>query len=382
MLVRYKMLRDLRQMRRTQISRIDNMVAWCVASRRITCVMKRVLQQSARQFLGKLARFAGPLVGLALVIGTGGCASHRPAPLLIEHQAMAAPACLSDKALSLKLVTYNIWGLPSWMTGARPGRYLPIARELERLDPDIILLQEAWTAKARKSAPANGRWAIARAAGQHTFFQQSGLVTLSKYPIISGEFYPFSRAAYLDRFVNKGVLKVTVLLPDGQVLNVWNVHLQKGGPPEIRRSQVRELSSRVQSAQDGQIADLVGGDFNCTPESPLCRELANSLGPSMQQLAGAEPFVTWDGLSAKPSAGKTIDYVFIRPRATCQTLQPAPHVAFAAPPLKQRLSDHLGIEAVVNLSPASSLAGVAGPLPEGSPLRTVEAGQTMYGGGD
>ena len=100
-----------------------------MASRRITRLMKRALQQSTRPFLGKLARFAGPLAGLALVIGTGGCASHRPAPLLIEHQARAAPACLSHKAVSLKLLTYNIWGLPSWMTGARPGRYLPIARE-------------------------------------------------------------------------------------------------------------------------------------------------------------------------------------------------------------------------------------------------------------
>ena len=295
---------------------------------------------------------------------------------------MAVPASSSEKGLGLKLVTYNIWGLPSWMTGARPGRYPPIARELERLDPDIILLQEAWTAKARRSAPANGPWAMARAAGQHTFFQQTGLVTLSKYPIIGGEFYPFARAALPDRLVNKGVLKVTVQLPGGQVLNVWNVHLQEGGPPEIRRSQIRELVARVLAAEDGQIADLVGGDFNCTPQSPLYRELVDSLGPSVQQLGGADPFVTWDGLSAKPGAGQTIDYIFIRPRTTCNSLQAAAHVAFTAPGLEQRLSDHLGIEAVVNLSPASSLTAVAGPLLESPPLRTVAARQTTYGGGE
>ena len=206
------------------------------------------------------------------------------------------------------------------------------------------MLQEAWTAKARKAAPANGHWGIARAAGQHTFFQQSGLVTLSKFPILGGEFYHFSRAAYPDRIVNKGVLKVTVQLPGRQVLNVWNVHLQEGGWPEIRQSQVRELVARVQAATDGQIADLVGGDFNCTPESPLCRELANSLGPSVQQLGGTAPFVTWDRLSAKPGAGQTIDYIFIRESTTCQTVQAAAHVAFAAAALEQRLSDHLGIE--------------------------------------
>ncbi|MCX6929744.1 MAG: endonuclease/exonuclease/phosphatase family protein, partial [Verrucomicrobia bacterium] len=308
---------------------------------------------------------------MALAIGAAGCANHRPAPLVVEQRAITASASSTEKELGLKLVTYNIWGLPSWMTGAPPGRYPQIARELERLDPDIILLQEAWTANARKAAPTNGTWAIARAAGQRTFFQQSGLVTLSKFPILGGEFYPFSRAAYPDRFVNKGVLKVTVQLPRGQVLNVWNVHLQEGDWPKIRRSQVRELVSRVQAAKDGQIADLIGGDFNCTPESPSCRILANSLGPSVLQLDGTAPFVTWDKLSAKPGAGQTIDYIFIRESASCQTVQAAAHVAFAAAALEHRLSDHLAIEAVVNLSLGSGQTGMVGPLFEGPPMRTV-----------
>jgi len=271
----------------------------------------------------------------------------------------------------LKLVTYNVWGLPSWMTGAQRGRYPRIARELQRLDPDFILLQEAWTAKARKAAPADGRWGLARADGQHTFFQQSGLVTLSKCPILGGEFYPFSRAAYLDRFVNKGVLKVTVQLPDGQLLNIWNVHLQEGRWSDTRQSQVLELVARVRAAEDGQIADLVGGDFNCTPESPMGQELARSLGASVVQLGGVEPFVTWDGLSTKPGAGKKIDYVFVRERAIFRDLQAVPRVVFAAAKPEQRLSDHLGIEAVMNLSPAIALAGAVRPLPESLPLPTV-----------
>ncbi len=343
---------------------------------------KGLLPQSVRRWVGRLTRFAGPLTGLALVIGAGGCATGRPAALVVERPAMAVSASGSEGKLRLKLVAYNIWGLPSWMTGARPDRYPRIARELERLDPDIILLQEAWTAAARKSAPACGPWAIARAAGQHSFFQQTGLVTLSKFPIIGGGFYPFSRSAFPDRLVNKGVLKVTLQMSGGQVLNVWNVHLQDVGPVEIQRWQARELIARVQAAEDGQIADLVGGDFNCTPESSVCRELVKALGPPVQKLNGAEPFVTWDGLSAKPGVGQAIDYVFIRERTNPECLQAVARVAFTAASVKERLSDHLGIIAEVNWSPVPSLANTVGPPVKPLPLPAVAADQAMSAGGE
>jgi len=293
-----------------------------------------------------------------------GCASRRPAPVAIEGQAITRPASCSATGLNLRCVTYNIWGLPGWMTGAPSGRYPRIERELERLDADIILLQEAWTRNARRAVPTNGLWAIARGAGQHTFFQQNGLVTLSKFPIVGGEFYPFSRAAFPDRVVNKGVLKVTVQIPNGRLLNIWNVHMQDGHATSIRGTQVHELIALVQATEDGQVADLVGGDFNCTPDSPLCSELIRDLGPSLQQLSGCECFTTWDGLSKKPGAGHMIDYIFIHERATFDGLQASQQVAFTADKLKDRLSDHLGIEAVVNLNSARSVAGVIGGSPE------------------
>ncbi len=345
-----------------------------------TPVMNRLLSHTAHRSLGTWVRCAASLAGLVLVIETSGCASHRPAPVLVQPQAVGAPMTDPEGGLSLTLVTYNIWGLPSWMTGAPSGRYPRIARALERLDPDIILLQEAWTSKARKAAPASGRWSVARAAGQHTFFQQNGLVTLSKFPIIGGEFYPFSRAAFPDRFVNKGVMKVTVQLPGGRLLNIWNVHMQEGGRPELRLSQIRELVSHVEAAEDGQIADLVGGDFNCTPESCFCRELTSALGPTVQQLSGADPFVTWDGLSSKPGKGETIDYIFIKARTPLEDLRAVPHLTFTAPTRQQRLSDHFGIEAVVNLSPAPSLAGAPGPLPRSHSSPAAGVSRTAYAG--
>lgn len=302
------------------------------------------------------------LLAVPLAIIMGGCASNRPTSLVIQAPAGAPRAIDLGGNLSLKLVTYNIWGLPWWLNGARPSRYTQIAHELERLDPDIILLQEAWTAKARSSAPRDGRWLIARGAGQHLIFQQNGLVTLSRFPIIGGAFYPFSHAAFPDALVRKGVLKVTLSMPEGQMLNVWNAHLQDAGRSDVRRTQIKELIARVKEAEDGQIADLVGGDFNCTPESPLFRELEKALGPTVQTLGGIHPFVTWDGLSSKPGAGQTLDYIFVRARVALGKMDAVPHVAFDARTRRERLSDHMGIEAVVSLTPTRVLATLPAPI--------------------
>jgi len=331
-----------------------------------------------RDSLSQVARGDGSLAVLLFVIGTSGCASHRPAQLQLQPPARVSPLRNTETAQSLRLLSYNIWGLPGWMTGARSGRYPQIARQLERMNPDIILLQEAWTARARKSAPATGSWWTARAAGQHTFFQQSGLMTLSKFPIIGGEFYPFSHAAFPDRLVSKGVLKTTICLPDGSILNVWNVHLQEGGPAAVRRSQVQELVSHVEAAEDGQIADLVGGDFNCTPESPFFRELQQALGPTVYELGGEKPFVTWNNLSAKPGAGQTLDYIFVREHQVQQSVEAFSRVAFTSPSPAQQLSDHLGLEAVVRFSPAAGLAGLDGPIFQPAPIRVVASRPSIY----
>jgi hypothetical protein len=132
------------------------------------------------------------------------------------------------------------------------------------------------------------------------------------------------------------------------------------------------LVSHVQAAEDGQIADLVGGDFNCTPESPFFQELHQALGPTVYELGGDNPFVTWNNLSAKPGAGQTLDYIFVREHQVLQSVEAFARVAFTGSSPAQQLSDHLGLEAVVKLSPSVGLAGLNRPLFQ--PTRTRVAG--------
>src|SRR5690348_6948823 len=97
------------------------------------------------QFSPKTRRSAGLVASGLLAVAIISCANHGPATILIQHPVSISSSNTLGDEIHLRLVTYNIWGLPSWMTGARQGRYPRIARELKRLEPDLILLQEAWT---------------------------------------------------------------------------------------------------------------------------------------------------------------------------------------------------------------------------------------------
>src|SRR5260370_15034888 len=214
--------------------------------------------------------------------------------------------------VDLRVVSFNVWGLPAWMNGASVDRYPLIARQLELLRPDLVLLQEVWTKEAAASAPAGAEWSAAWSSGQANFFRENGLLTISRHPILGGEFHPFHASALPDSLVKKRALKVTIELSGGLRLNVWNVHLQAGGADAVRSRQIAELVRWVNAAQDGQIADLVAGDFNCTPDSPQYRALFEQIGPSLQAISGEPGFTTFDGLSTKSGVSQTLDHAFIR----------------------------------------------------------------------
>src|SRR5262245_44231652 len=218
------------------------------------------------------------LAPLAIALLSAGCASYSPRPVVIKPATAPATVWVADSGrVDLRMGSFNIWGLPGWMNRASSSRYTRIARELESLHPDLILLQEVWTKRALRSAPTGPEWFTARGSGQANFFQENGLLTISRHPILGGEFHPFHAAALPDYLVKKGALKVTIELPGGQRLNVWNVHLQAGNAQATRSRQIAELVTWVRAASDGQVADVVAGDFNCTPDSAQYQTLLEQI---------------------------------------------------------------------------------------------------------
>lgn len=310
-----------------------------------------------------------PTFFLGVALLGNGCATYAPSSLAIGPSVLPTVMAVADsRTIDLRMVSFNVWGLPGWMNGAPADRYSRIARQLEQLHPDLVLLQEVWTKKAMGSSPAGPEWSTAWSLGQASIFQENGLLTASRHPILGGEFHPFQAAALPDSLVKKGALKVTIELAGGFRLNVWNVHLQAGRRDAIRSRQIAELVSWVHAAKDGQIADVVAGDFNCTPTSPQYRTLLQQIGPSVQGLSGKLPFTTYDGLSTKPEAGKTLDHAFIRLGSAVEAVKASQRVEFTAERMKDRLSDHLGVETALTFALPShvgrrfeSVASKSGP---------------------
>src|SRR6202040_3397996 len=154
------------------------------------------------------------------------CLSPATRPVSIRRApGFAMPSTDLEADVNLTVLTYNVYGLPTWMNHEPKARYTGIASGLERLHPDVVLLQEVWTKSATAVAPTNACWQVAQASSAN-FFHRNGLMVLSRLPIVGGEFHAFDKAAFPDSMVRKGALKVTALAPGGQRLNIWNVHLQ------------------------------------------------------------------------------------------------------------------------------------------------------------
>jgi endonuclease/exonuclease/phosphatase family metal-dependent hydrolase len=252
---------------------------------------------------------------------------------------------------ALRLVTYNVRGLPAWLGGASEERLHLIGGELDRLAPDVVLLQEVWTRRACAILLETNGWSVARTPLSASFAGRDGLATLSRMPIVVAQFHPFRAESLPDAFVNKGALKTTVLLRDGGRLNIWNVHLQCGNKPQTRARQIEQLAGWVAEAEDGQIADVVAGDFNCTPDSPDYERLAARLGRCAQGMSGTEFFVTYRRGRDAGAPARTLDYIFVRARDAWPSVASGPKPVFEETTAVGRLSDHLGVEVTLSFSP-------------------------------
>jgi endonuclease/exonuclease/phosphatase family metal-dependent hydrolase len=200
-------------------------------------------------------RLLGARVALSLALVSSAAPAHADAPL---------------RRGRIRLVTYNVAGLPEGLSQSHPVLNLPLVGKLLN-KYDLALVQEdfAYPELLRQ----NLRLPYASAAfvrGQAVHFGD-GLSQFGKLPFGA----PWRAAwrachgvvdSYFDCLTPKGLALIRVQLTPQTSLDVYDVHLDAGsgeGDVAARAAQLEQLMTTV-TEMSANNAVLVGGDFNLT----------------------------------------------------------------------------------------------------------------------
>jgi endonuclease/exonuclease/phosphatase family metal-dependent hydrolase len=262
--------------------------------------------------MGKLTFFLGAVAVLRLL-------GHFTDPVLSSaqiHHVVGEPSrvATAEPQGSLRVVTWNI------EQGVRFGH---IAEHLQRMNADVVLLQEADIACQRsgnRNVPRDLAHALQMnwvAAGEFQEIGESsnGIPALTTQAILSR--YPISGATTI-RFANQALLrwKLSPVQPRRGArialkartagVQLYNAHIESGGNERLRTRQMRQILDDVARNRTENGRAVIAGDFNNIPtsRSPMFRALGE--GGFLNALERTAPVRT--------SAGNKhpIDWIFVR----------------------------------------------------------------------
>ncbi|CAK84271.1 unnamed protein product (macronuclear) [Paramecium tetraurelia] len=222
----------------------------------------------------------------------------------------------------IKILTYNTFLRPPVVNNNgddyKNERCELIIKEL--MNFDIVCLQEVFGfLNSRKSILKHKAFKLGftyqAVSPSPSFFSSQmvdgGLVTLSRYPILSHEFKEFPYGILSDNLSNKGVL-YTKILVNGQMLHLFNTHLQAsyvGKESNVRAT----VSTRIdqlycfkkfvhstleqQQAQENDLILLVG-DYNIDSryEQGYPNDVLKQFPILQQQLGNPQKYQEYDAL--------------------------------------------------------------------------------------
>lgn len=235
----------------------------------------------------------------------------------------------------LRIMTYNVHGLPWPIARGRAAQLAAIGQRLRALHatgraPEIVLVQEAFTAEARAlglqagyryvafgpdandhveaPAPPDGSWrelliGERRSKGEALGkFVGSGLAIFSDYPLSNIREMTFTSpvCAGFDCLASKGAMIAQVTLPGSLKVEVATTHMNSRSAAAVTaqradlawREQGQELVSFIRQRRNPVFPLLIGGDFNVGRALPrqegmatLISGLANDTSDALHSLA-------------------------------------------------------------------------------------------------
>jgi len=193
--------------------------------------------------------------------------------------ALAWAGVASATGSGMSVVTFNLHhDREDW-----PERRRVIQRELERLQPDVIALQEVIQKPHVRNQAA---WLARKLGYDYLFvstdppgrFKRYGNALLTRRPVLARNEHLL---APLGDYRTVGHLRIDV---DGRAVNVYGTHLNERSDEDgerIRRDQIADLLAFV-ARTDGGAPVVIAGDFNAQVDagdlSPLRQRYGDSFG--------------------------------------------------------------------------------------------------------
>ena len=283
----------------------------------------------------------------------------KPGAEVITCPTACAKALSSAKIEPLRILSFNM------LHGYHDFTYLDqrtalLAKELDRLAVDIVLLQEVpWTSEhgqmAHKLAQHGSfNYAYLRANGNRRLIDfEEGVAILSRYPLTNISFTELRPPATF--FENRVVMHATVELSPGPI-DLFVTHLTHG-KASTNQAQVEALINFVQS--EAKHPAIVAGDFNAEEDSPQIRQLANLWQDSFRLAhpndSGATCCITNLVNAPITDLQTRIDYLFLVSAAgqtfRIEAVQRVFDEPFETTVGQLWVSDHAGLLATVTIEP-------------------------------
>lgn len=221
----------------------------------------------------------------------------------------------SEKALNI--VSWNVFLRPGILNDNQMGRVDNISTYLISTEADVLVLQEVFHKKARKSlfkklAPF---YQFRSKVGKRSFFGvSSGVVILSKHKITKEHQVSFKRAKGSDKMAKKGGVSAVIQFFNSKI-QIIGTHLQAGGGikrKNIRKSQIKQLKSLEDSTV---ITSLYVGDFNIENATDSFTEMMVTLDCNNDKIDGDnKSTANFKDQELYPTQGKSkwIDFILLK----------------------------------------------------------------------
>jgi endonuclease/exonuclease/phosphatase family metal-dependent hydrolase len=277
----------------------------------------------------------------------------------------------SSSGEDLKILTWNIYMLPhcSFLHGnCKRARF--IAENLHESNYDIIVFQEAFDYRARQILRRGLRekYPYMYGPANESLFSlrtSSGLWIISRIPLNKIKEIEYRTRCGIDAMARKGAVLFSGTWR-GHEFQLAGTHLQSDSPDEVRRGQCRQISDQLLKAfAKSDVPQIVCGDFNIDMDDAAnYTYMIQTLDAQNGQIEGEihTSFDEIDNQLAKKVNGKKsmIDYVLVRNTKFIQSVKRRISV------LRENknnqnldLSDHYGVEALVNFASVKGYSHVA-----------------------